>query len=125
MSITRGVEVRKKDGTYIDGDQRNVSWKNLDFDMWVSNYLFRVQKIVKLKGTRRSWDDFTCPIPKEVLLAMGEELKNRNFGICLDFEDYFDDDEAEYAQGYGESFIDLGNDELAEDEEFVYYDGGC
>ena len=122
MSITRGIEIHTKNNDIIDCDDRCASWKNILFDIWVSDYLFDKCNI---EFAHDLGDGYICKIPKEILWQMAEDLEQGRFeifpGYCSSFG--FDEAEKRYAKTYAEKFKQMVN-EIFDDEFFVYYDFG-
>ena len=123
MSITRGIEILKKDPAKERplGSRPCVSWKNRDLDMWIREYVFD-----KMDTTtyREGPEYYSCTIPKEQLLQMADDLVNRRFELCPDYCEYFHAHDLEdCGPRYGGFFRELADD-LQDDEVLVYYDAG-
>lgn len=105
MSITRGIEIWKKD--QIEGEVYNsrwVGWKDRDLDHWIFLYLNRCVDGSLLRWIR-SDDLFVEEVPKEIFADMADRLLSRRYDLELG-EDEQDDMERleEYRPRYYQRF---------------------
>lgn len=120
MSITTGIEIRKKDPLDESYDHNAwSSWKNQYFDMWVSAWLNHHIGHANLPAYDCHGEHHSVIVPKEALLQMGDDLVNRRFGTAPEWAEDIED-LGEYTMHYGKAFKELA-EKAKEDEVLVYY----
>lgn len=126
MSITRGIEIRRKDPAkdrpfYARPD---VSWKCYAFDMWVSEWM--ILYMPKREPYEAGDDYWSCIIEKEELLRMADDLTQGRLSVCPDAYDWMEGEEIyeKDAKRFGTYFRYLA-ERLQDDEMLIYYDAGC
>lgn len=128
MSITKGIEIRRKNPTKERpfDNRPYISWKRWWVDMWIMEWLNTYESKEPAEYYKKLGEyEWEVSMRKDDLLRMAEDLINRRFSVCQDAYDYFKDDEEEENRMvmYGQSFKKLV-DQLQDDEMLVYYDCG-
>ena len=124
MSITRGIEIKKKaPGTDNSINNSNfVSWKDHVFDMWVSEWISTY--IPEREMDERSPEGWSFAIKKNDLLKMADDLIQRHFSVCPEtYDGFFDELVENYAYQLGLAFRNLA-EKVKDDELLRYYDAG-
>ena len=128
MSITRLIEIRKKDQPEPDlYNNRWVGWKHPYLDIWISSYLVHVVDDSMLRWIRSDDDVLEIEVPKEMFMDMAERLLSRQYDLGFDDEQAYMEILEEARPGYIEGFakgLTRLVMEVGEDEIMVYIDAG-
>ena len=126
MSITRGIEIRRKDPSKDRPFYAcpGVSWKDYGFDMWVSEWLNKF--IPNLAPYETDNDYWSRIIEKKDLLRMADDLLQCRLYVCPQAYDWMEGEKLyeKDAKYFGEYFRYLA-ERLKADEMLIYYDAGC
>lgn len=124
MSITRGIEIKKKEPGADNTINNNhfVSWKDRNFNMWVSEWIFTY--IPEREMYERSPEGWSFAIKKDDLLKMADDLIEHRFSVCSEtYDGFFDELVENYAYQFGLAFRTLA-EKVKDDELLRYYDAG-
>lgn len=129
MSITKGIEIRKKDPAKDRPPHERpcVSWKDRCLDYWIEDWLYAYESDEPGGYYKKLGEfEYECGMLKEDLLRLASDMENRRFELCPEGYRWFSGHAAteDLAALYGTMFRQLA-ERLQEDEMLVYYDCGC
>ena len=125
MSITCGIDIRKKDTHECVDCSSYVSWKNLHVDMWICDWIFTYKSPGEQEFFEHQGECVRRSIRTDDLLRMADDMINRRFDVCPDAYKFFSGiaTEEDLVADYGMFFRELA-EKVQDDEMLVYYDCG-